>query len=118
MRRRLTTFFIYEVEEHKGEVYTVPGGEVVVFSYTPRDWLQRVEGWVDLSALTEDDLIELCEMVGNARYASMQLTAMDDPLVRFREKVIPLGVEYRVVVRQLAGQTRRIVYHFEVRNAT
>jgi len=77
-----------------------------------------VEGWLDLSELSEGDTIIICEYVSvnGTDYGSFMCLSFSgsqkDPILRFHAKTFEGSQKWKLTIKQTSGTLRNFPYNF------
>jgi len=104
---------------YSGSTSTALNAEVAVVEITAQGSpASIVEGYIDLSAMTDTDeatVIEYIALDGVTYVKFLEVLvqgAPASPLIRFHSKIIPSGAKYKVAVLQTAGAAFSVNYWF------
>ena len=94
--------------------------EYTVIEVPELNYPYHVEGFIDLSSLTDNDTIEICEYVAvdgkNQRkvYCDVYSGTQTYPILHFRPILVPKDGKYKVTIKQTAGSPKSFPYWFYV----
>ncbi|MEM4959598.1 MAG: hypothetical protein QXX12_07010 [Nanopusillaceae archaeon] len=69
-----------------------------------------VEGYIDLSTLTDGDTLELVEYIDNKIFSKVSFVgAQAEPIIRLENKMLPSNTPYKITFKLASGSTPKTI---------
>lgn len=78
-----------------------------------------VEGYIDLSTITDGDTLELVEYIDNKIFSKVSFTgAQAEPVIRLENKMLPSNAQYKITVKLASGTTPKTINYVVIVEVT